>query len=254
MGNYSLQGDTYVIENYDRLPAFSSFLPGLAGIKGIPLWAFYTNRGQGINSFGIHNKGNAIVEFNPANTAYENTSLKGFRTLMKCNGNYFEPFVTFDKSAKRNLYIRKNSFTIEEINQQHGLKISVKYFILPNDSYGALVRNVQIENISAEDKSIELIDGLPKIIPYGIQNSAYKEMSNLLKSWTEIKNIENNVPYYTMRASSDDSAEVSEIEGGYFYLSIHGQQVLPVIYDPEVIFSYDNSLVNPVEFMEHTRR
>ena len=252
MGNYSLQGDTYVIENYDKLPAFSSFLPGLAGVKGIPLWAFYTNRGQGINSFGIHNKNNAIVEFNPANTAYENTSLKGFRTFMKCNGNYFEPFVTFDKSAKRNIYIRKNSFTIEEINQQHGLKISVKYFILPNDSYGALVRNVQIENISADVKSIELIDGLPKIIPFGIQNSAYKEMSNLLKSWTEIKNIENNVPYYTMRASSDDSAEVSDIEGGYFYLSIYNQHVLPVIYDPDVIFNYDNSLVNPVEFMEHS--
>jgi len=252
MGNYSLKGDTYVIENYDRLPTFSSFLPGLAGIKGIPLWVFYTNRGQGINSFGIHNKNNAIVEFNPANTAYENTALKGFRTFIKCDGNYFEPFVTFDKSTKRNLYIRKNSFTIEEINPQHGLKIKVKYFVLPNDSYGALVRNVQIENISGVHKSIELLDGLPKIIPFGIKNSEYKEMSNLLKSWTEIKNIENNVPYYTMRASSDDSAEVSEIEGGYFYVSIHNQKVIPIIYDPEVIFDYDTSLINPIEFLEHS--
>jgi hypothetical protein len=252
VGNYTLQGDTYIIEGYDKLPAFSSFLPGLAGIKGIPLWVYYTNRGQGINSFGIHNKSNAIMEFNPANTAYENTALKGYRTFIKCNGEYFEPFFTLDKSAKRNLYIRRNSILLEEINVKFGLKIRVKYYVLPNESIGALVRKVEVENISSEDKNIELIDGLPKIIPYGIQNGAYKEMSNLLKSWTEIKNIDKSVPYYTMRASSDDSAEVSDVEGGYFYLSVHDGKILPVIYDPEVVFDYETSFVSPITFMEHS--
>ena len=57
MENYRLEGKTFVIDDYDRLPAFSSFLPGLAGVKGIPMWTFYTNRGQGMNSFGIDNKG-----------------------------------------------------------------------------------------------------------------------------------------------------------------------------------------------------
>ena len=61
MGSYRLEGDTYIIEEFDKLPAFSSFLPGLAGIKGIPLWVYYTNRGQGINSFGIHNKNKFLV-------------------------------------------------------------------------------------------------------------------------------------------------------------------------------------------------
>ncbi|MDF2943060.1 MAG: cellobiose phosphorylase [Herbinix sp.] len=250
MGKYNLQGDTYRMEGFDELPAFSSFLPGLAGIKGIPLWAFYTNRGQGINSFGIHNKDNAIMEFNPANTAYENTSLKGFRTFIKCNGNYFEPFFTFDPTAERNLYIRKNSFSIEEINHQHGLKMSINYFVLPGDSIGALVRKVHIENIGGDTKQLEIMDGLPKIIPYGIKNGAYKEMSNLLKSWTEIKNLENNAPFYTLRSSSDDSAEVSDIEGGYFYVGLQDKKVLPVIYDMEVIFDYETSLVNPVAFMK----
>jgi hypothetical protein len=251
MGNYSLQGNTYVIENYDKLPPFSSFLSGLAGIKGIPLWVFYTNRGQGINSFGIHNKNNAIMEFNPANTAYENTPLKGFRTFIKCNKEYYEPFQTLSNNVKRNLYIRKNSIRLEEINYDLELKINVKYFVLPKESIGALVRCVEIENIGESEKTVEVVDGMPKIIPYGIHNGAFKEMSNLLKSWTEIKNIENNVPYYTMRASSDDSAEVSEVEGGYFYASVINGQVVPVIYDPEVIFGYDTSLVHPVGFLEH---
>ncbi len=252
MGRYYLEGNTYVIENYDRVPAFSSFLPGLAGIKGIPLWVYYTNRGQGINSFGIHNKNNAIMEFNPANTAYENTAIKGFRTFIKCNGAFFEPFFSYDKEAARNLYIRKNSFTVEEINARYGIKISVKYYVLPGESIGGLVRKVLVQNISGETQKISMLDGLPKIIPYGIHNGDYKEMSNLLKSWTEIKNIENNIPYYTLRSSSDDSAEVSDIEGGYYYLTVRAGKVLPVIYDSQAIFDYDTSLVNPVVFLENS--
>ena len=83
MSKYRLVGEQFRIEEYEKQPAFSSFLPGLAGVRGVPLWVFYTNRGQGINSFGVHNKGNAIMEFNPANTAYENTALKGFRTFLR---------------------------------------------------------------------------------------------------------------------------------------------------------------------------
>lgn len=253
MANYQLIGDAYKIEDFDKLPAFSSFLPGLAGVKGIPLWVYYTNRGQGVNSFGIHHKNNAIMEFNPANTAYENTSLKGYRTFIKCNGTYFEPFSSINHDAKRNLYIRKNSFMLEEIDAVHEIKITVNYFVLPNDSIGALVRKVQIENIGLEPKEIEVIDGLPKIIPYGLHNAAYKEMSNLLKSWNDIKNIEKNAPYYAMCSSSEDSAEVSDtdIEGGYFYVGIQEGKVLPAIYDPEIIFSYDTSLMNPVMFLEN---
>ncbi len=252
MEHYQLSGDTYIMKEYDKIPAFSSFLPSLAGIKGIPLWAFYTNRGQGINSFGIHNKNNAIMEFNPANTAYENTPQKGYRTFVKSNGQYFEPFVTRDPAAQRNMLIRRNSLTIEEINTRHDIKISVSYFVLPGDSIGALVRKVRIENIGTDTKHLEILDGLPKIIPYGIKNAEYKEMSNLLKSYAEIKNIENRVPYYTLRSSSDDSEEVSEIEGGYFYLGLREGKVLPVIFDPETVFSYDTSLLHPESFLKHS--
>ena len=250
MGKYQLKGDVYQVQEYDKQPPFSSFLPGLAGRKGVPLWVYYTNRGQGVNSFGIHHKNNAIMEFNPANTAYENTSVKGFRTFVRCNGSYFEAFSGNADRVQRNFYIRKNSFWIEEINQEFGLKITVKYFVLPGNSIGALVRRVTFENLDSQEKELELLDGLPKIIPYGITNSSYKEMSNLFKSWTEIKNIEHKIPYYTMRASSDDSAEVSDVEGGYYYLGIKDGQVLPVIYDAEVIFDYETSLLQPVAFLK----
>ncbi len=243
----ALLGDKFVMEEYDRQPAFSSFLPGLAGIKGIPIWSFYTNRGQAINSFGVHNKNNAMMEFNPANTAYEDTSLKGFRTFVRRDGEFFEPFCSYDPASHRRMEIEKNVVAVSE--ESHGLKFTVEYMILPHENIGALVRRVTVENLGPACE-LELLDGMAQIIQYGLPNSQYKEMSNLFKSWVDIKNIENLAPVYTMRASNDDSAEVSEIEGGYFYCAASGGKLQPIVYDKSVIFSYDHSMQRPVIFLE----
>lgn len=249
MGNYTLTGDKFVIDHYDKVSAFSSFLPGLSGVKGIPIWAFYTNRGQGINSFGIHDKNHAIMEFHSANTAYESTPVKGFRTFMRVNGDFYEPFCAYDPKAERRMEIEKNVCSVCE--ESHGMRVKVEYIILPEETIGALVRHVTVENRTKQDIKLEMLDGMPQIIPYGIENGQYKEMSNLFKSWADIKNIENHAPLYTMRASSDDSAEVSEIEGGYFYFVVQDEALVPILYDKNVIFSYDNSMVTPVNFLEN---
>ncbi len=146
--------------------------------------------------------------------------------------------------------VEQNRLLIREVNNELGLEIKISYFVLPKESIGALVRRVELINRSGRECALEVIDGLPKIIPYGIQNGQFKEMSNLFKSWTEIKNIENKAPFYTMRASSDDSAEVSEIQGGYFYCTVAEGALQHVIYDADTIFGYDTSLVTPVNFKE----
>ncbi|MGN0403455.1 MAG: hypothetical protein ACI4HQ_14525 [Acetatifactor sp.] len=248
MSNYHLEGNKYVIENYDKMPPFSSFLPGLAGVKGIPVWSFYTNRGQAMSSFGIHNKGNAMMEFNPANTSYEETPIKGFRTFVRVDGEFYEPFCSYAPEINRRMEIEKNVVSITEENK--GLKITVTYMVLPNESIGAIVRKVTLEITDGEPHEIELIDGMPQIITYGVQNSLYKEMSNLFRSYAEIRNMENNAPYYTTRAASDDSGEVAETEGGFFYLAVKDGELLPVICDKNVIFDFDSSLRKPVVFLE----
>jgi hypothetical protein len=252
MGKYTFENNTFNIEDYDELFPFSSFLPGIAGVKGIPLWLFYTNRGQCVNSFGIHDKDHAIMEFNPANTAYENTSIKGFRTFMKINGIFYEPFHGFDGDYKRRMHIRDNSFWIEEINEKLKIKVTVKYFMLPNEFFGALARKVTIQNNSDLEYKIEILDGLPKIIPYGIKNSEYKEMSNLLKSWTEIKKVNNKILFYTTRGSNEDSEEVIGVNEGYFYISFIEDHLLCPIYDNDIIFGCDTSFEKPVNFIKHS--
>ena len=218
MSNYTLSGEKFIIEEYDKLPPFSSFLPGLAGVKGIPMWSFYTNRGQAMNSFGVHNKGNAMMEFHPANTAYEMTPIKGYRTFLRIDGNYSEPFCTYAPSVNRRMEIEKNVVTIVEENND--LRMTVEYIILPNENIGAVVRKVTLENIGAVSHHVEALDGMAQIIPFGVKLNLYKDMSNLFRSYSDIKNLENCAPFFATRSTGDDTAEVVEVEGGFFYLVV----------------------------------
>lgn len=255
MSNYYFESGKFVIEHFDKGKPFSSFLPGLAGLKGIPMWSFYVNRGQGIASFGVRDKNSPIMEFSPANISYKNVAESGFRTFIKIKGEQeiYEPFQSArpDQAAKRSMTILPNGLTIEESHAVHGLKTTVHYFILPNEDYAALVRRVKIENIGDKEIDLELLDGLPEILPYGVENSGYKDIGNLLRSWMDVYNVENSIPFYKLRSSTSDEAQVSEITNGHFYLSFtgEGEKISPIV-DFEVVFGGNTSLVYPDRFAE----
>lgn len=89
----------FIIENYQKGKTFSSFLSGIAGKSGIPMWVFYVNRGQGIASFGIENKDNAVLEFLPANKSYQAVQLKGFFLSPDHTGNSQCLWYIFDETV-----------------------------------------------------------------------------------------------------------------------------------------------------------
>lgn len=250
----------FIIENYNEQKAFSSFLPGISGLKGIPLWAFYVNRGQGICSFGVRDKDNPIMEFFPAYKSYQTVDYTGFRTfikLFKDDKEYFyEPFsnIYLDTNSRRNkMFIGFNDLEIEEVNQDNNLKTNVSYFILPEENIGALVRKVTIENISNNVLDMEVIDGMVSVIPYGVNNSGLKEIGQTLKAWMSVYNLENNIPFYKLRASAEDTAEVSDIKEGHFYLCFSEkdgiEELLKPMVDPDILFGNNKSLSYPVSFI-----
>ncbi|MEF2967620.1 cellobiose phosphorylase [Paenibacillus sp. M1] len=253
MPNYYFDKDAFMIEEFDKASPFSSFLPGLAGLKGIPMWTFYVNRGQGICSFGIRDKNSPIMEFSPANISYQSVSLQGFRTFIKLAGadRIYEPFQSAcpDPAARRSMMIRANELGIEESHEGTGLRTKVTYFHIPHEDYAALVRKVEIANISGESIVVEALDGLPEILPYGVENAGYKEIGNLLRSWMEVDNLEHGIPYYRNRSSTHDEAEVSEVRSGHFYLSFDEQgQVIRPFADAELVFGANTSLGYPDRF------
>ena len=242
--------ERFEIKDYGKKQTFASFLPGVAGIRGIPLWCYYVNRGQGVVSFGVDNKDHGIMEFYPAHTAYQVVKRLGFRTLIRVNEKLHESFA--DENIPHRMEVSMNSLHLEEKDEDTGLRTRVTYFVLPGERVAGLVRKVEIKNISDRELSYELIDGMPALIPYGVSLDSLKNMAQLSKAWMQVEEPQENLPFYRVRASMVDTASVTGVKGGNFALAVDetGKR-LPCIVDPEVIFGYDSSFVKPVEFLEN---
>lgn len=237
----------YTLENYNKQSTFSSFLPGISGLYGIPIWCYYVNRGQGVVSFGVQDKDHGIMEFYPAHQAYQNVKRTGFRTFIKVDGSVFEAFA--DEAEEHTMTISMNQLEIQEKNTTHHLETHVTYFTLPNEKVGALVRKVTLTNTQAKKIEIEVIDGMPACIPYGVGIESMKMMGQTVKAWMQVENLEEKVPYYRVRASMEDAATVTEIEGGNFSFGcLEDGTLMEPIVDPEIIFGYDTTLAYPRAF------
>ncbi|OQW95694.1 MAG: hypothetical protein BWK77_07020, partial [Verrucomicrobia bacterium A1] len=177
----------FVIENYNLAKPFASFFPGIAGPHGIPMWVFYVNRAQCVCSIGIEDKEHPIMEFLSANRAYQLTSTQCFRTFLKlgrgAKQRFYEPFqqhaADAGMSRTQRMIIFPAQLTLEETNRTLGLKFTVDYFNVPEDSYAGLIRVLRIENLGRKSVAMELLDGLPLIIPYGVDNYNLKHMRRL---------------------------------------------------------------------------
>jgi hypothetical protein len=237
----------FVLEGFATARPFSSFLPGIAGPLGIPLWVFYVNRGQAIAGFGIENKDNPIAEFEPANRAYQTTPYTGFRTFLKlkrgADAALYEPFAPWSAVDELQMYIGMNELELQAINAAHGIQTNVLYFTLPGEPIAGLVRRVTVTNAGDRPLALEVLDGLARVMPYGVDNRGLKEMGRTTEAWMAVFNLDEGVPFYRLQASAGDTAEVREIQAGHFYLAFDGAgQRLPAFVDPVVVFGQNTAL------------
>ena len=254
MKNFALdERGRFLIHDYASRRPFSSFLPGIAGPLGVPLWAFYVNRGQAMASFGIGTKDNPILEFQPANRAYQATPYTGFRTFLKLNQGadtlLYEPFAPWSTGDEAGMFIGMNELQIEVQNAAHGLRTNVLYFVLPGEPFAGLVRRLTVTNEGTASRRLEVLDGLPRVMPYGVDNRSLKEIGRTLEAWMAVFDLETSIPFYRLRASSGDTAEVGEIQAGHFYLAFDaaGQPLFPFV-DPVVLFDQNTTLSEPDGF------
>ncbi|MFA5005023.1 MAG: cellobiose phosphorylase [Candidatus Omnitrophota bacterium] len=254
----------FVIENYNSSKPFANFFPGIAGKYGIPLWAFYVNRGQCLSSFGTKDKDHAILEFFPANKAWQTIFTYGFRTFIKARSgkktSLYEPFrYNLDNKTRviNRMRITSSGLVIEEENKQLGIKVCVEYFNIPNDSYAGLSRIVRIENTSSKTLSCELIDGLAQIVPFGTNNFFLKKMGRTIEAWMNVENLDKNAPFYKLDVDPGDRPEVVHIDEGNFCVGYHFESkkshLLKPIVDPEAVFGKVTDFSYPAEFMRKTR-
>jgi len=255
---YLDQDGCFIIEDYQHAKLFADFFPGVAGLYGIPMWAFFVNRGQGVSSFGIESKDKAILEFQPANKAYRLTSIQGFRTFLKVTDGtkqkFYEPFSNSVSSAfkvRQRMLISSHDLTIEEINTTLGLKVTVNYFTMPQETFAGLVRRLTVENIGSKKLDIQCVDGLPAINSYGIQDWVGKHMSRTVEAWITVHNVKNNAPFYQLKVEVADTPQVTPISEGNFYFAFDGdsRKLLDMIVEPSCVFGHASDFLVPENFL-----
>ncbi|GKY94058.1 hypothetical protein MPSEU_000372400 [Mayamaea pseudoterrestris] len=271
--------DRYVLEDYDAKSTFSSFLPGVAGYFGKPTWAFYINRGQCMATFGTESKDYPILEFNSANKAYQLTTFTGFRTFIRGTrapgtkggakgmlGTSFniEPFsprgarslsdtkADADK-PKRILYVGTNELELSEIDGHHGINTNIQYFIMPEEDFASLVRRTTFTNTGDTDLTLDVLDGLAKIEPFGgMLDGMLKNMGRTLEGWMGVYHADDGLtmPFYKLSTEPSDSASVKVEKAGHYCLAFiesckEKAKLLPVVYDSTKVFGKDTSLQSP---------
>ena len=248
----------FVIEDYQHAKLFADFFPGVSGLYGIPMWAFFVNRGQAVSSFGIESKDKAILEFQPANKAYRLSSIQGFRTFLKItegkNRKFYEPFANSLVSpykVRQRMLITSHDLTIEEINTSLGLKVTVNYFTMPQEPFAGLVRRVSIENTGRKKLGIECVDGLPAINPYGLKDWLGKHMSRTVEAWVNVHHIKNKAPFYQLKVEVADTPQVTPITEGNFYFSFDAssRKLLDIIAESACIFGRASDFLVPEKFL-----
>ncbi|MEJ2212326.1 MAG: hypothetical protein P8129_25340, partial [Anaerolineae bacterium] len=123
-------------------------------------------------------------------------------------------------------------------------------FTLPGEPFAGLVRRVTVTNAGDEPLDLEMLDGLARVMPYGVDNGSLKEIGRTIEAWMAVLNLEERLPFYHFRASVGDTAEVQEIRAGHFYLAFDAAgRRLPAFVDPVVVFRQNTALSAPDGFL-----
>jgi hypothetical protein len=258
---YSVSNDEFVITNYNGAKAFSSFFPAVSGRWGKPLWVYYVNRGQAISSFGTKDKDGAMLEFTAANKAYRQTAIQGFRTFIKADDVFYEPFHNNAAAFKAPLpseqvmRIKPHKVTLVDTNEGLGIQTTVEYCTLPNETFPALLRRLTIQNTGNKELRLECLDGLPVVVPYGTTDWHLKNLSRLsegLFSGVEYSP-KTKSPYYRLRVVPMDKPEVIPLNSASFYVGDAGGSPVRFFVDPETIFGSISDFTYPAVFLESGR-
>ena len=239
---YKLEENRFVIENYNEAPPFADFFPGIAGRFGVPVWAYFVSRGQGVISLGVGSKDHSIMEFRSMNQALASVERDGFRTFLKINGRFHEAFrPTQSAGVIQQMTVSTGELELQELEEDSGLATSVLYYPLVESPVPALIRRVRFKNRGKDRLRLEVLDGLPRLIPYGADRHSLQEMARQVEGGMEVPEV-GGLPLFRLSQADlchDNTARgIRHLSGGNFLFSIGNGSLLKkaIVVDPALIF------------------
>jgi len=248
-------GTYYKIENAQSLPAFF-----INVATPSDLWMFLSSHGA--LAAGRQNAGGSVFPYETDDRLHLSTST-GPKTLIKLNdGRIWEPFNTgYDNpyTIKRNLYkrITGDAILFEEINEC--LELAFSYRWETSEKYG-LVRTAEIKNLNNSNAiSIEVLDGVENIIPYGIAPILAQGSSCLTDAYKVCERPDNGrLAVFSLTSMIGDTVEPVEVlrANVAWYLGkadaylLSSRQIMAFA-TGQVIEDEDNSVGRKGAFMVH---
>lgn len=218
----------YAIKNFDKMSPFF-----ISVVSDSDHWLFISSCG-GLTA-GRVSPETAIFPYVSVDKIHDSSSYTGCKTMMRVEVNgttsNWEPFNREHDDRyhiSRNLYknLFGNKLCFEEIN--HDLKLSYRYFWMSSDEFG-FVRHCELQNLSNQAVSVDLLDGLQNILPAGTPRLLQSSSSNLIDAykWTEYDKT-SKLGLFTLNSGITDRPEPCESlkANTVFYLGPGNPKVL----------------------------
>lgn len=200
----------YKITNVDHMRPFFMTI-----VSDSNHWMFVSSNG-GISA-GRKNSEYALFPYytdDIITASAENTGSKTiFRTQQQGKQYVWEPFSVRSEAlyhCQRNLYKNRygNKIIFEEIN--HDLSLTFRYEWNSSNLFG-FVRKASLLYHGSAETSIEVLDGLQNIMPYGVTSDLQRAASNLADAYKRSELLpETGVGIFALSAIIVDKAEPSE--------------------------------------------
>lgn len=200
----------FKISNYDTLRPFFMNI-----VSDSNHWMFISSNG-GLTA-GRKNNNYALFPYYTDDKITDLADVTGSKTIIRTKSAsetlVWEPFshrnpnnFSVSRNIFKNFYANKIMF--EEVN--HDLGLTFKYQWNSSNLYG-FVRTSTLENNSSKPCTVEVLDGIQNILPYGIEPDLQTRSSNLADAYKRTELVtESGLGIFALSAIIVDKAEPSE--------------------------------------------
>lgn len=199
----------YKISNYDTMRPFFMTL-----VSNSDLWLFISSNG-GLSA-GRNSPETALFPYYSDDKIADGAEITGSKTILKVTkGNktfLWEPFSDRFQgiyNISRNIYKNRigNRLIFEESNEN--LEVLFRYSWTFSEEFG-FVKESFVNNQSQGSISIEFLDGVQNLLPYGVNSSLQNQRSTLVDAYKKNELYDKGIGLFSLSSMIIDRAEPSE--------------------------------------------
>ena len=200
----------YKISNFNKMPDFFMTI-----LSDSDHWMFISSNGS--LSAGRKDRNNALFPYYTVDKIHDYRNLTGSKTYLLVGKDaktyLWEPFTAESEkiyAIERNLFksIYGNKIIFEEINRDLG--VSFQYGWCNSEKFG-FIKKSKVCNLNSQKVSIDILDGIKNILPYGVGYDFQNTYSNLLDAYKKAELLEDTrIGLFLLSSVPIDRPEPSE--------------------------------------------